>query len=377
MEAGRPVAASTLKDGRSPARLAFFDNLKVALTLLVIAHHVGQAYGPTGGAWAVKAAEKAAFLGPFFTVNRSFFMSLFFFISGFFTVGAFKRHDPRNFVRGKLVRLGIPVLFCMLVSLPLRVFLFHERIARWDAILDAGHLWYLEHVLLYSLVYAGFRLLRDRSGREPKVSDPAPRGVPGLAPTLACLIGVAILSFIVRIWSPIDRWFNLLGFFSVAFADVPRDLTFFVLGIVAAEQDWVDRYPARRGYAWLTTGLVAALAWYVWRLVPAARFSMGRAAFGAFYPLWEGVVCFGFCIGLTVLFREACSGQGRLMKALGANQYSAYFWHPIIVILLQMAASRLPICSALKFLVVTAVAIPIVFVWSGFVRRSPIVRKVL
>jgi peptidoglycan/LPS O-acetylase OafA/YrhL len=374
---GRLQAAGTRGEGRSPARLAFFDNLKVALTILVIAHHVGQAYGPTGGAWAVKAAEKAAFLGPFFTVNRSFFMSLFFFISGLFLVGAFERHSPRDFVRGKLVRLGIPVLVWRLLALPFRILVLHERIARWDAVLEASHLWYLEHVLLYSLVYTGFRLLRERSGREPKVSDPALRGVPGLVPTLACIIGVAILSFIVRIWSPIDRWFNLLGFFSAAFADVPRDLTFFVLGIIAAEQDWVDRYPARRGYAWLTAGLVAALGWYVWRLLPAARFPIGRAAFDRFYPLWEGIVCFGFCIGLTVLFREACTGQGRLMKALGANQYSAYFWHPIIVILLQMAAARLPIGSACKFLIVTAVAIPLVFAWSGFVRRSSTVRKVL
>lgn len=30
-------------------RLIFFDKLKVVLMVAVIAHHVGQAYGPTGG----------------------------------------------------------------------------------------------------------------------------------------------------------------------------------------------------------------------------------------------------------------------------------------------------------------------------------------
>jgi peptidoglycan/LPS O-acetylase OafA/YrhL len=376
-ERGQPGTAPTRKDGGSPARLAFFDNLKVALTLLVIAHHVGQAYGPTGGTWPVMEAEKAAFLGPFFTVNRSFFMSLFFFISGFFVVGAFGRHSPRDFVRSRLVRLGIPVLVFMLAMIPLGALLFQERIGRWDTVLDAGHLWYLEHVLLYSLIYAAIRLIRGRMGREPKVSNPKLRGVPGLLPTIACLLVVAAVSGIVRIWSPIDRWFNLLGFFRVAFADVPRDLTFFVLGILAAERDWVDRYPARRGYAWLAVGLIAAIAWYAWILVPGWHFPIGPVAFGISRLLWEGVICFGFCIGLVVLFREIGAGQGRLGKALSANQYSAYFWHPILVVPLQMAAARLPIGSACKFLVVTIVAIPLVFAWSGFVCRSPIVRKVL
>jgi glucans biosynthesis protein C len=56
-------------------RLYFIDNLKIGLTILVIAHHVGQAYGPTGGWWAIQETARTPLLGPFFTVNRSFFIS--------------------------------------------------------------------------------------------------------------------------------------------------------------------------------------------------------------------------------------------------------------------------------------------------------------
>ncbi len=38
----------TLNQPPTP-RFYFLDNLRVALIILVIAHHVGQAYGPTGG----------------------------------------------------------------------------------------------------------------------------------------------------------------------------------------------------------------------------------------------------------------------------------------------------------------------------------------
>ena len=38
-------------------RLYYLDNLRVAVIILVIAHHVGQAYGPTGGWWVIPPGE--------------------------------------------------------------------------------------------------------------------------------------------------------------------------------------------------------------------------------------------------------------------------------------------------------------------------------
>jgi len=41
--------------------LYYLDNLRVAVIILVIAHHVGQAYGPTGGWWPIQEATRAPF----------------------------------------------------------------------------------------------------------------------------------------------------------------------------------------------------------------------------------------------------------------------------------------------------------------------------
>jgi peptidoglycan/LPS O-acetylase OafA/YrhL len=56
-------------EGRNP-RLLFIDNLRIALIVLVVAHHAGQAYGP-GGWWYFENPDRAPILGAFFTVNRS------------------------------------------------------------------------------------------------------------------------------------------------------------------------------------------------------------------------------------------------------------------------------------------------------------------
>jgi surface polysaccharide O-acyltransferase-like enzyme len=302
-------------------------------------------------------------------------MSLFFLISGYFMVGAWQRHTAGQFVRSRLVRLGIPVLAFVAIMIPSRLFMFGEKITRWDAWFDAGHLWYLEHVLLFSLVYAVWQLARKRFSRA-EARNTTTGGAPGFLPTIACLLGVAVASLLIRAWSPIDTWRNLLGFFKVAFADVPRDLTFFVIGAMAYSRGWLKSYPTRKGIAWLAAGVLAAAAWYVWVLVGGGK-GLGKTAFALAYPVWEAVVCFGMCIGLLVLFRELGNGQRALGRFLAANQYSAYFWHPMIVVPIQMAILALPLGPAYKFLLVTAVGVPLVFGWSWLVRRIRAVRAVL
>jgi glucan biosynthesis protein C len=354
-------------------RLYYLDNLRIVLTILVIAHHVGQAYGPTGGWWPVQEAARAAVLGPFFTVNRSFFMSLFFMISGYLLVGAYERSGPRSFILGRLQRLGIPVLFFGLLMILARIFVFGERIANWNEVFNAGHLWYLEHLLLFSLGYALWRRLRG--SRKPADLNRQP--LPGFFAVLAFALAVAVGSALVRIWSPIDRWFNLLGFFRVAFADIPRDLGFFIVGVLAYPRGWFERYPARAGIAWLAVGLAAAAAWYAYDLGFLPFLSLSDTAMGIVYPLWEILQCLSMCIGLTVVFREAANFQGGLGKFLAGNQYSAYFWHPLLIVGLQMAALAIPTAPLVKFALVTAVGVPVVFGWSHLLRLLRPVRAVL
>ena len=93
-------------------RLLFLDNLKVCLTVLVIFHHAGQAYGD-GGGWAYtpsNPAEVMPWIWHFFSVNAAFFMGLFFLISGYFVPESYDKQGTSVFVQKKLIRLGIPLL---------------------------------------------------------------------------------------------------------------------------------------------------------------------------------------------------------------------------------------------------------------------------
>jgi len=382
-------------------RLYFLDNLRIGLTILVIAHHVGQAYGPTGGSWPIQEPARAAVLGPFFTVNRSFFMSLFFLISGYLMVMSYDRGGPGRFLKGRLLRLGVPLVFFFVLVIPLQQYLCHcrtgdlggmsfwnyytlhyfgtgERPANWSGPawpeMNFGHLWYVEHLLIFSLCYAGLRLVWKRP---PTENSAVVRPVGHLSIVLFALV-LALASGTIRIWYPIDKWIGFLGFIQVAFADVPRDLSFFILGTIAYRRGWFLGLSREMGRVWLLIGVGVAVLWYVFSLGHLWQaLHIGGDAMGVIYLIWEALLCCGMCIGLLILFRERLNYQGRLGRILAENQYAAYVFHVPVVIFVQYLVAGIMLWPFAKFALVTAVSVPLAFLLSAIVRGPALVRRIL
>ena len=348
-------------------RLYYLDNLRVAVIILVIAHHVGQAYGPTGGWWPIQEAARSPVLGPFFTVNRSFFMSLFFMISGYFTVMSFRSKGGSAFLKDRFLRLGIPTLVFGLIMIPMQLFVFAPADGPRPSIfpIDVGHLWFLEHLLIFSSVYVLWQTLRGNRVR-PELSQANP---PGYLSILIVALVLAMVTGIVRIWFPIDKWVYLLGFIRVAFADVPRDLSFFIIGVLAYDRQWFQKFSTRNGYIWLGTGLALAIFWYayslvLWKVLPTSGITMDILRL-----IWEMLLCFGMCIGLTVLFREKFNFHGQIGKAMAQGQYGAYIFHVMFVLIFQFLVLSLPISPFAKFTLVTLAAVPTTFLFSYWVKK--------
>jgi peptidoglycan/LPS O-acetylase OafA/YrhL len=348
-------------------RLFYLDNLRVAVIILVIAHHVGQAYGPTGGWWPIQEATRSPILGPFFTVNRSFFMSLFFMISGYFTVMSYRSKGARAFLKDRALRLGIPALVFGLIMIPMTLFVFAPENGPRPSILpiDVGHLWFLEHLLVFSAGYVLWQTLRGKRA----APQPVQGNTPGYLTILAFALALAVVTGIVRIWFPIDKWVFLLGFIRVAFADVPRDLSFFIIGVLAYDRGWFQKFPTRDGYIWLTVGMVLALYWYAHQLGIEGLMPASGLIADLIRLVWEMLLCFGFCIGLTVLFREKFNFQGDIGKIMTQSQYGAYIFHVMLVLVFQFLVISLDLSPFVKFVLVTLASIPATFLFSNWVRK--------
>jgi len=198
-------------------------------------------------------------------------------------------------------------------------------------------------------------------------------------PLVLCLIAaVAGITFWVRIYYPVYSWGAYLGILQLSLADLPRDIACFVLGVLAFRNDWLRRLPSAEGYRWLTLGLAGAAIFVVCDLSGNSFFSTGgRSLQAIIYPIWETATCFGFCLGLPILFRDYFDFRNIFLDRLSAASYGVYVIHLPIVVLLQYAIASAPLSAVEKFLLVGAIALPVTFLLVEALRRSPVLRRVM
>ncbi|NER79829.1 MAG: acyltransferase family protein [Leptolyngbya sp. SIO1D8] len=370
----------------SKTRLVFMDNLRVLLTALVVAHHAAQPYGPTGGEWPIFNPERAAILGPFFAVNAAFFMGLFFFISGYFLPPACDRKGVKRFLQNRLQRLGIPVLFFVVIVIPPILYIlvnppipflaFFQQVYIRERDIEFAHLWFLMHLLGYAIAYGLWRRISPRkhlSKRQP----------PGHLSIIFYVLGLSLMTFLVRIEYPIDRWVKLLWILPIELAHFPQYCSLFVLGIIAYRQDWVWQMPKLRGWIWLGVGMGAGALRYLYSLMRHTFALPDLIAGGGFngpsyiWSLWEATICVGLCIGLLTLFRERLNFQSKLMRVLSANAYGVYLIHLLVVIFIQLSIAILAIAPLAKFVLVMLIGTPICFALTALLRKIPFVKFVI
>jgi glucan biosynthesis protein C len=356
-------------------RLYFVQWLRVFLITLVVAHHAGQPYGPTDGEWPVSdPVEAAAWLRPFFGINAAFFMGFFFLIAGYFTPGSYDRKGAAVFVRDRLIRLGIPLAVVTFIVFPVLIWLWDPPeagffafyvgayIGHWQIVM--GHLWFVAHLLVYSLIYALWRTLRrDRTG--------GALSPPGDGAVALYVLALAVVGSLVRIPFPQDRWIDPLGLIPTEPAHLPQYASLFVIGLIAGRGRWFETIRPGLGARWFAVGVVAFLMMAVLPgLLPGVPFM----------NIWgfvEAFVCVGMILGLTVLFRRFCSHGGPVLAALEGNVYGVYLVHWFIVVAIQAAILGLVATAGIKFLIVTVLGTIASFALTALVRMIPGVARVV
>ena len=337
-------------------RLYYLDNLKVCLTVLVIMHHAGQAYG-NGGDWAYTPSNPAEFMPwiwHFFSTNAAFFMGLYFFISGYFVPRSFDKQGAKQFVHKKLLRLGVPLLFMggiisILTGKP-----------------EIGHMWFVESLLVFCLIFA---LIRHWVSPINKTCSSKPTII-GLL-IVALLMGVG--SYFIRQVSPQDHWIWPFGIIPLPMepAHYLQYVMMFVLGILAYRFTWLDKMSNGTGFITLLIGIALAIGNYL----------RDDGAWNAFvwqwFGIYESLMCIFISFGLIWLFREFISGTSRFWQWCAAQSYGAYVFHLILMIILQNAVDSLWMGAFGKFLFIGVVTTILSFLLTWMVRMIPGFKKVL
>lgn len=354
-----------------PNRIVYVDVIKVFLTCLVVAHHAGQAYGPTGGVWVVSDTAKANWLGQFFFVNASYMMGLYFFISGYFMVFSLNRKTNAQFIKDRLVRLGIPLLvFTLLVFLPFNyanagpstgLLAFFVDTYLHKPPIATGHLWFVATLLAYSFIY----LLLFRSKESQAATDKQ-------KPfkwyyLLGYIVLLTLVAAVVRLQYPIDTWRTWL--IPMEVAHIPQYLSLFLIGALFNRFQWLDTFKLSMGLSFF----VLAIATYLLQAMLPSDIKHHWLT----EPFVESLLCVGISMALLTFFRHYGNRTNALVRSLSDNAYGIYLFHLFIVIGLQKLLLPWNVNANIKFIAVTVLGIVLSLGFSGLLRKSKLIRKVL
>ena len=375
----------------APARLAFIDNLRWVMIVLVITMHAAVTYSNIGRWYYNEKAPLGLASRLFFTTYQfwlqAFFMGFLFFLAGYFVPPAFDRKGPVRFLRDRAVRLGIPSLLYMFVIGPATIYyLLHakkpgESFPLWwghyelgPAIREGGTgpMWFCVALLIFCAIFACVRgIVRRAPGRQNW--RPANRHV------VMFMLAVATVTFLVRVVQPIGTavWNMQLCFFS-------QYVLLFIAGLHAYRHSWLERIPQRFGMRWLALSLGGGAVTWFGILVIATRMHWETSSFdgglhwqSAVLCGWESFFCVGVCLGLIVLFRDHFNGQGRLVQFLSDNAFAVYVFHPAVVIAAALALRGFDAPPVAKFAIVSVAAAVITFSLAAALRRVPVLNRVL
>lgn len=333
-------------------RLYYLDTLKVMLTILVVFHHAAEAYSPYS-AWVYKPSNKdemMPLIWHFNSVNAAFFMGLFFFIAGYFVPRSYDKQGVWVFVKKKLLRLGIPVV------------LVTALLTYATGQLEVGHLWYVESLLLFCLIYALVRRFVSPVKINSNVS---------LWGLLAVALVMGVGGYFIRQVSPQDNWIWVLGFIHIEPAHYLQYVIMFVLGVLAYRGQWLTEIKNRTGAISLLIGSALAIGDYVRNDGEWNNFVY------QWFGIYESLLCVFFSVGLLWLFREFVNGTNAFQNWCSQQAYGAYIVHLFGLLAVQNATDGIMLLGIVKFFIIGSVASVISFIVTYLLRLIPGVKKIL
>ena len=372
------------------SRIAYLDNLRILVTILVVLHHVAITYGAPGDWYFYDTPVSElgiVLLTIFVALNASFFMGLFFLLAGYFTPRSRDRKGSVRFLGGRLIRLGIPLaVFSLLLdpliraTLTVRVWSPGSRF--WPAFVSyasdlsftPGPLWFVTALLIFATTYtvlgaAAARVRRSRPSRPLRLTN---RKIV----VFGLLIGLT--TFVVRVFIPSgETWFVFqLG-------DFAQYIALYVAGVLAYRHGWFDRLTPRDGRRWRWAAIGIALA------LPAIGFLGGafdgdpseylggfrwESLLGSLWWAMEGVA---IAMALLTTFKERLSRQTSIAREAARCTYGVYVLHAPIVVSVSLFLLPTGLNPSIKLLLTACISVAACFVVAAGLRRIPLVNRIL
>jgi surface polysaccharide O-acyltransferase-like enzyme len=337
-------------ESKAKSRNLSLDRARTFLTLVVILHHAVIPYTFYGH------TDAKSFFGFDMIVlaTDSFFMAMFFFLSGLFAWPGIARKGAVNYLADRLIRLGLPFVICAFTVIPIAYYAISLRQNPaigfsefwWNMILKgpwpSGPIWFLWVLMSFDLVACILYRL------SPTMLDPINRlslyGRRRPAAFFAVMLAVTAAVYVpgLMYYGPAS-WFEF-GPFSVQHGRVLLYASYFFfgagVGLKALDRGVLapDGRMARVSWDWM---ILAIVPYYLmWVLISIKRENLGNPSP---LPNWyEGTYAFCFTVfSVSILFlilayflRFAQSGKS-VLDPMQSDAYGMFLVHYPIALWLQ------------------------------------------
>jgi len=371
----------------APKKIFYIDLLKVVLTVLVVLHHSFITYGAPGGWYYAEKTTSMGALIPmtiFVSVNQAFFMGFFFFLSAYFIGSSYKRKGATQFVKDRLLRLGVPLLFYSFILSPFLSYIVYY-FAKGDHItyiaflsgfhpwIDFGVLWFVAALLIFTMLYVLYRItFKSISFKKLKA--------PSASIIILFAAGVGMVSFFVRTLFPVGFVFKPLGF---QFGHFSQYIALFVLGLIASANNWLNTIAFKTGKRLAITALILLLFFPIFYIIqkkfymPPGGYSGGFQWQALLYAVWEQMIGFSIITALVCYGRKLWNKNSPVTEKLSRNTFAVYIFHPLVLISFSLMLRNWSANPAIKLLVVGPLTVICSFLLASVITRIPGVRKII
>ena len=316
------------------SRKLYIDNLRTFLVILVMLLHIAVTYGPIGFWYYYERTGLLStyLLGFFVSFNQAFLLGLFLMISAYFIIPSYDRKGPDLFIRDRFRRLGIPLLFYIIIIGPFLIYIqkifitkekvnflyFYYNFIIKNIIIEAGPLWFLQALLIFSIFYILLMEIIKKVQKKKAAFKKKNLDFPQNYKIILFIILLAIVTFLVRIRFPIAT-----SIINLQLCFLPQYVSLFILGIFAYRNNWFEKITYRKAIFWLSVLIFTILLWPV-LLFFSGTFKdaditliAGGLHWQAFlYGLLEAIIAISASISIIYFFKKKLNRRNNLFDSL-------------------------------------------------------------
>lgn len=377
---------NTFKQSADTGKLFYISHIKVFLTILVVMHHVVVTYNSSNG-WYYNESTKNTFahipMTMFLSINQSFFMGFFFLLSAYFIPSAYDKKGCSQFIKDRLIRLGIPLLIYTFILSPFLSYLvyyyaqgnhigYFQYLRGYDNWIDPGVTWFVAALLMFN---AGYVVLRSlfRTGICKPIHAPGSKGILWFA------AGLGIISFLVRIVFPVGWVLKPLGFQPGHFTQY---IALFIIGILAYQNNWLNSISDRTGRHMKRSALLAFLFFPLFIIIalyvksPSSWFSGGLHWQSLLYAVWEQWFGISLVTFLLIKGKNTWNVNSKFMSQLSKNSFAVYIFHPLVIVTVTLAIRNWNVDPAVKLLPAAFISVIFSYVLGFMIGKTPFIKRI-